>query len=92
MRRLSYFKRASRRFLTGTRHHTPAEAVEAGARTLEQWVNTLSEERELEGAYQIERKMCLQQRRFGIDQLEVQAGSIQNLTHTTGQSSPPLNI
>jgi hypothetical protein len=63
MRRLSYFKRASRRFLTGTRHRTPAEAVEAGTRTLEQWVNLLSEERELEGTYLIERKMRQHQRR-----------------------------
>jgi hypothetical protein len=66
MRRLSYFKRASRRFLQGTRHRTPAEAVEAGSRTLEQWVNILSEERELEGVFVQERKVRLQQRRSGI--------------------------
>lgn len=92
MRRLSYFKRASRRFLTGTRHRTPAEAVEAGARTLEQWVNTLSEERELEGAYLIERKMRLQQRRFGIDQPGVEVEPVQNLTHTIGQSGAMVNV
>ena len=92
MRRLSYFKRASRRFLTGTRHRTPAEAVEAGSRTLEQWVNVLSEERELEGAYQIERKMHLQQRRFRTNQPEVQTEQVQNLTHTTGQSGSMLNV
>jgi hypothetical protein len=63
MRRLSYFKRASRRFLQGTRHRTPAEAVEAGTRTLEQWVTVLSEERELEGQFVQERKIRLQQRR-----------------------------
>jgi hypothetical protein len=63
MRRLSYYKRASRRFLQGTRHRTPAEAVEAGSRTLEQWVTLLSEERELEGQFMQERKMRQQQRR-----------------------------
>jgi hypothetical protein len=63
MRRLSYYKRASRRFLQGTRHRTPAEAVEAGTRTLEQWVGLLSEEREFEGQYVQERKMRLNQRR-----------------------------
>jgi hypothetical protein len=63
MRRLSYYKRASRRFLQGTRHSTPAEAVEAGSRTLEQWVTLLSEERELEGQFMQERKMRQQQRR-----------------------------
>jgi hypothetical protein len=70
MRRLSYFKRASRRFLHGTRHRTPAEAVEAGTRTLEQWVNVLSEERELENGYLLERKM--QQRRTGTRQAHVE--------------------
>jgi hypothetical protein len=63
MRRLSYYKRASRRFLQGTRHRTPAEAVEAGSRTLEEWVTLLSEERELEGQFVQERKMRQQQRR-----------------------------
>jgi hypothetical protein len=68
MRRLSYFKRASRRFLQGTRHRTPAEAVEAGTRTLEQWVSLLSEERELEGQYLQERKMRQHQRRVDLAQ------------------------
>jgi hypothetical protein len=68
MRRLSYFKRASRRFLQGTRHRTPAEAVEAGTRTLEQWVSLLSEERELEGQYLQERKMRQHQRRVDLVQ------------------------
>ena len=68
MRRLSYYKRASRRFLQGTRHRTPAEAVEAGTRSLEQWVNILSEERELEGAYLQERKLRQQQRRVDLVQ------------------------
>jgi hypothetical protein len=68
MRRLSYYKRASRRFLQGTRHRTPAEAVEAGTRTLEQWVTLLSEERELEGQFVQERKMRQNQRRIDLSQ------------------------
>jgi hypothetical protein len=68
MRRLSYFKRASRRFLQGTRHRTPAEAVAAGTRTLEQWVSLLSEERELEGQFVQERKMRQHQRRVDLAQ------------------------
>jgi hypothetical protein len=68
MRRLSYYKRASRRFLQGTRHRTPAEAVEAGARTLEQWVTLLSEERELEGQFVQERKLRQNQRRVDLAQ------------------------
>jgi hypothetical protein len=68
MRRLSYYKRTSRRFLQGTRHRTPAEAVEAGSRTLEQWVTLLSEERELEGQYVQERKMRQHQRRENLPQ------------------------
>jgi hypothetical protein len=68
MRRLSYLKRASRRFLNGTAHRTPFDAVEAGSRTLEQWVNLLSDERELEQDYLLERKMRHQHRRIGISQ------------------------
>ena len=53
MRRISYMKRAARKFLEGTRFRTPVEAVEAGVRTLTHWVDTLNLERErdkLEGA------------------------------------------
>jgi hypothetical protein len=63
MRRLSYYKRASRRFLQGTRHRTPADAVDAGTRTLEHWVTLLSEERELEDRHLQERKLRQHQRR-----------------------------
>jgi hypothetical protein len=48
MYRSPYFKRASKRFLNGSRFKTPFEAVEAGARTLEEWSRLLLEERELE--------------------------------------------
>ena len=45
MRRSLHFKRASKRFLTGTRCKTPFEAVQSGIRTLEDWVLVLEEER-----------------------------------------------
>jgi hypothetical protein len=50
-RRTSYLKRASKRFLKGTSFKTPSQAVEAGIRTLEEWVLTLAEEREVELQY-----------------------------------------
>jgi hypothetical protein len=46
MRRVNYMKRASRKFLEGTRYRTPADAVEAGVKTLTQWVDALNTERE----------------------------------------------
>jgi hypothetical protein len=55
MRRSSYLKRASRRFLEGTHYRSPVEAVEAGALNLNDWVRTLSEERDEERQYQEER-------------------------------------
>lgn len=48
MYRNPYFRRASNRFLNGSRFKTPFEAVEAGACTLEEWSRVLLEERELE--------------------------------------------
>ena len=48
MRKTQYFKRASKRFLNGTRSKTPFEAVQAGSRTLEEWVLVLEEERIVE--------------------------------------------
>jgi hypothetical protein len=51
MRRTTYFKRASRRFLEGTKFKTPCEAVEAGACNLEAWTRILAEERDLEAQY-----------------------------------------
>jgi hypothetical protein len=57
MRRTSYLKRASRRFLEGTRYKSPVEAVEAGARTLEAWADILGEEREVENEYLRERSL-----------------------------------
>jgi hypothetical protein len=90
VRRLSYFQRASRQFLNGTRHRTPAEAVEAGSRTLEQWVNLLSEERELEGAHVLERKTRQQQRHIGIDQAQVDAVQAITLQHSSRVSPAQL--
>ena len=54
MRRHKYTKRASQRFLQGTRYRTPVEAVEAGVRTLEEWTDILAEEREAEYRYLME--------------------------------------
>jgi hypothetical protein len=48
MRRSTYFKRASKRFLEGTRRDSPCEAVASGKRTLEQWAAMLAEERDIE--------------------------------------------
>ena len=50
MRQLStaYLKRASKRFLAGTRFKAPVDAVLSGARALSDWATTLTEERELE--------------------------------------------
>ena len=45
MRRSPHFKRASKKFLTGTRCNTPFEAVQTGIKTLEEWVTLLDEER-----------------------------------------------
>jgi hypothetical protein len=56
MRRNPYFKQAAKRFLIGSRFKTPYEAVEAGARTLEEWSRVLLEERELERA--LERQLA----------------------------------
>jgi hypothetical protein len=39
-------RRASKKFLEGTRFRTPADAVEAGVKTLTQWVDALNAERE----------------------------------------------
>jgi hypothetical protein len=54
MRRISYLKRAAKRFLDGTRMKTPVEAVEAGVCSLQDWVRVLAEEREIEQQYQLE--------------------------------------
>ena len=48
MKRVNYMKRAAQRFLEGTRHRSPVEAVEAGVRTMGEWAEILAEEREAE--------------------------------------------
>jgi exonuclease VII large subunit len=45
MRTSPYYKRASKRFLAGTRFNTPSDAVNAGAKTLREWTQILEEER-----------------------------------------------
>ena len=68
MRRTSYLKRASRRFLEGTRFKAPVEAVEAGERSLTDWAEMLAEEREAENEYlrqrSVNRRMALEERRM----------------------------
>jgi hypothetical protein len=59
MRRTNYMKRAAKRFLAGTRMKTPVEAVEAGVCSLQDWVRVLSEEREVEQQYLLERNARL---------------------------------
>ncbi len=46
MAKLSYLRRASKRFIQGTGKRTPWEAVEAGLRSLTDWAQVLDEERE----------------------------------------------
>jgi hypothetical protein len=48
MRKISYMKRAAKRFLEGTSCRHPVEAVECGMKTLEEWVEVLSQEREFD--------------------------------------------
>jgi hypothetical protein len=55
MKRTSYMKRASQRFLEGTRFRSPVEAVEAGVRSLIDWTQLLAEERECAMQYLLER-------------------------------------
>jgi hypothetical protein len=55
MRRTSYMKRASQRFLLGTKFRSPFEAVEAGVLSLTHWAEVLAEEREREMNYLLER-------------------------------------
>lgn len=63
MRRVSYLKRASRRFLAGTRFIAPIQAVEAGVRSLEEWASILTEERDYEFEYLRTRSIKRRQRR-----------------------------
>ena len=46
-----YVRRARKRFLVGLWHRAPIDAVLAGKRTLEEWTDLLSEERELERSF-----------------------------------------
>jgi hypothetical protein len=56
MKRINYMKRAAKRFLEGTKFRTPVDAVEAGARTLDQWADFLAEERELDALNNTDRR------------------------------------
>jgi hypothetical protein len=62
MRRINYMRRAARRFLQGTRYRTPADAVEAGVKSLTEWVDTLNLEREKDWLEQQRREVALYSR------------------------------
>lgn len=62
MRRSAYYKRAAKKFLAGTRFKAPFEAVMAGVKTLEDWADMLSLEREAEELYDQERRENRKQR------------------------------
>jgi hypothetical protein len=48
MRKINYMKRAAKRFLAGTTFRIPVEVVEAGVKSLTEWVDILAEEREFD--------------------------------------------
>lgn len=48
MKQTGYLKRATKKFLHGTKFKSPVEAVEAGIRDLGEWADTLTNERELQ--------------------------------------------
>ena len=48
MRKINYMKRAAKRFLAGTTFRIPVEVVEAGIKSLTEWVDILAEEREFD--------------------------------------------
>jgi hypothetical protein len=77
MRRTSYLKRASRRFLEGTRFKAPVEAVEAGARSLTEWAEMLAEEREAENEYLRQRSM---NRRMALEERRIRRQSLRSIS------------
>ena len=50
MKQAGYLKRATKKFLHGTKFRSPVEAVEAGIRDLGEWADTLTNEREMESS------------------------------------------
>jgi hypothetical protein len=67
-----YLKRAKKRFLQGLWHTSPVEAVLAGKRTLEEWVDIVAEEHDFEMQNQTRRqKYPFKPRDFKTEQLEV---------------------
>ena len=65
MKRISYLKRASQRFLQGTKFKSPIAAVEAGVRSLESWVEILIEERENETQLSLEHRQRIRPNQIG---------------------------
>ena len=50
MKQVGYLKRATKKFLHGTKFRAPVEAVEAGFRSLGDWADILTNERELDSS------------------------------------------
>jgi hypothetical protein len=67
MRRSAYYKRAAKKFLAGTRFKAPFEAVMAGVKTLEDWADMLTLEREIEEQYDQERREKRKQRYSSVN-------------------------
>jgi hypothetical protein len=69
MRRRVYYRRAAKQFLAGTRYKAPFDMVQAGLKSLEEWVDLLNLERELDEINRLERRNCcsrLYQKQFPI--------------------------
>jgi hypothetical protein len=71
MRTSPYFKRASKRFLNGTRYQTPCDAVAAGAKTLLEWSDILEEERNRFSVVEEQSVRRRQQRKRSVRQVHV---------------------
>jgi hypothetical protein len=56
MRRPVYYKRATKQFLAGTRYKAPFEMVQAGLKTLEEWIDLLDFERWADETNRLERR------------------------------------
>ncbi len=78
MRRSAYYKRAAKKFLAGTRFKAPFEAVMAGVKTLEDWADMLTLEREIEDQYDQERRENRKQRHSRVVVLSVLKAEFQS--------------
>ncbi len=56
MRQRVYYRRAAKRFLSGTRYKAPFELVQAGLKSLKEWVDLLNLERDLDQVNLLKRR------------------------------------